>query len=104
MIIKVPRNFCVTHSEALLRANPKARMAASSKVTPPDVLSNSQQPQAYIKTVSALDAYKCPEVLRLYEKWCNSEDGTLDNVLTIHSCNPAALEAHFQLYDWSVKK
>ena len=78
-------------------------MEAASKATPADILlSNTQQPQAYIKTVSDEDAPKCPEVRRLYDKWRNSDDGTLDNVLTIHSCNPAALEAHFQLYEWSV--
>ena len=78
-------------------------MEAASKATPADILlSNTQQPQAYIKTVSDEDAPKCPEVRRLYDKWRNSDDGTLDNILTIHSCNPAALEAHFQLYEWSV--
>ena len=56
---------------------------------------------ARTKTVSAEDAPKCAEVKRLYEKWGNA-DGTLDNVLTIHSCNPRAMEAHFQLYNWSV--
>ena len=77
--------------------------ASKSKATPAeDVLSNTQQPHAYIKTVSDEDAHKCPEVRRLYDKWRNADDGTLDNVLTIHSCNPAALEAHFQLYEWSV--
>ena len=70
--------------------------------TPEDLLSNTQQPQAYIKTVSEEDAPKCPEVQRFYERWRNQDDGTLDNILTIHSCNPAALEAHFKLYEWSV--
>ena len=75
---------------------------ASSNATLLDVLSNTQQPQAYIKTVSDEDASKCPDVQGLYDKWRNA-DGTLDNVLTIHSCNPTALEAHFQLYKWSVQ-
>ena len=82
--------------------------ADSSKATTPppmDLLTDTQQPMAYIKTVSDEDAAsQCPRLRRLYERWRNPGDGTLDNVLTIHSCNPAALEAHFNLYEWSVTK
>ena len=79
-------------------------MEAESKATtpPPDLLTDTQQPMAYIKTVSDEDASQCPRLQRLYERWRNAGDGTLDNVLTIHSCNPAALEAHFNLYERSV--
>ena len=61
-------------------------------------LTFTQQPNAHIKTVAAEDALECcPALHQLYSKHANP-DGSLDNILTIHSVNPPALAAHFQLY------
>lgn len=72
---------------------------ASPLYTPTTCLSGIQQPNAYIKTVASEDAARCcsPLLQQLYNKWRNP-DGSLDNILTIHSINPPALEAHFELY------
>eukprot|EP00041_Stephanoeca_diplocostata_P011284 m.183635 g.183635 ORF g.183635 m.183635 type:complete len:117 (-) comp18482_c0_seq3:1044-1394(-) len=58
-------------------------------------LSFKQQPGAYIQTVAFEDA--TPPLLDLYQKHRNN-DGSLDNILTIHSINPSILEAHFEMY------
>ena len=50
---------------------------------------------AYIETVSESDAEG--RLAELYRRFANS-DGSVDNVLKVHSLNPAALLAHAQLY------
>ena len=57
--------------------------------------SRVQQAQAYIDTVADEDAVG--KLSELYGRVRNP-DGTLDNVLTIHSLNPPALEAHYEFY------
>ena len=50
---------------------------------------------AYIETVHEMDADGKLEAL--YQRYGNG-DGTVDNVLKLHSLNPESLEAHAQLY------
>ncbi len=54
------------------------------------------QVMAYIKTISESDAEG--RLAELYRRFANS-DGTVDNVLKVHSLNPAALLAHAQIYE-----
>ena len=63
--------------------------------TLPSKPSRLQQTRAYIDTVADEDA-RYP-LRDLYSRVRNG-DGTLDNILTIHSLNPPALEAHYDLY------
>ena len=76
----------------------------SSPLYPPATsLSQIQQPNAHIKTVASEDAARCcPPLQELYNKYQNP-DGSLDNILTIHSVNPPALEAHFELYSRTMR-
>ncbi len=50
---------------------------------------------AYIETVSEFDAEG--QLAQLYRRFANA-DGSVDNVLKLHSLNPDALQAHAQLY------
>ena len=53
------------------------------------------QMMAYIETISESAAEG--QLAELYRRFANS-DGSVDNVLKVHSLNPAALLAHSQLY------
>ncbi len=53
------------------------------------------QMMAYIETISESDAEG--RLAELYGRFANS-DGSVDNVLEVHSLNPAALLAHAQIY------
>ena len=53
------------------------------------------QTMAYIETVSESNAEG--RLAEHYRRFANS-DGSVDNVLKVHSLNPAALLAHAQLY------
>ena len=50
---------------------------------------------AYIETISESDAQG--PLLELYRRFANP-DGSVDNVLKVHSVHPEALEAHVGLY------
>ncbi len=50
---------------------------------------------AYIKTISQDNA--AGELAELYER-CGNPDGTVDNVMKVHSLNPATLHTHFEMY------
>ncbi len=50
---------------------------------------------SYIDIIAEADARG--ELAALYKKYANP-DGTVDNVLKVHSLNPPSLEAHCQLY------
>lgn len=50
---------------------------------------------AYIETIHEMDADG--KLAALYQRYGNP-DGTVDNVLKLHSLNPESLEAHAQLY------
>ena len=52
-------------------------------------------PMPYIPTIDPADA--SPELAALYKRVGNP-DGTIDEVMAVHSLSPASLEAHFQLY------
>ena len=56
---------------------------------------------AYIQTTDIDDADG--KLAELYRKFANP-DGSVDNVLKIHSVNPAALEAHCALYVQAMHK
>ena len=49
----------------------------------------------YITTINPDDA--SPELAALYKK-AGNPDGTVDEVMLVHSLSPGSLEAHFQLY------
>ena len=50
---------------------------------------------AYIQRTAESDAHG--ELAELYRRYANP-DGSVDNVLKVHSVNPAALAAHCTLY------
>ncbi len=50
---------------------------------------------AYIRTISESEA--TGELAGLYER-AGNPDGTVDNVMKVHSLNPATLRTHFELY------
>ena len=50
---------------------------------------------AYIRTIAESEA--TGELARLYRRVGNS-DGTVDNVMKVHSLNPASLRTHFEMY------
>jgi alkylhydroperoxidase family enzyme len=51
---------------------------------------------AWIRTVS--EAAASDELHELYDRARDPRTGQLDNILQIHSLNPAGLAAHFELY------
>jgi len=55
----------------------------------------------YIKTIDEQDAQG--PLAALYQRYANP-DGSVDQVLKVHSLNPASLEAHCQLYIQSCHK
>ncbi len=50
---------------------------------------------AYIRTIAENEA--TGELARLYRQ-VGSPDGTVDNVMKVHSLNPVSLRTHFQMY------
>jgi uncharacterized peroxidase-related enzyme len=56
---------------------------------------------AYIETIAESDAIG--PLAELYKRFGNP-DGTVDNVLKVHSINPASLEAHCALYVQSMHR
>jgi len=50
---------------------------------------------AWIKTIKESDAIG--SLQELYEKYQTS-DGSVDNILKIHSLNPASLQGHYNFY------
>ncbi len=58
-------------------------------------------PMAYIKTISEDDA--ASELAELYER-CGNPDGTVDNVMKVHSLNPDTLRTHFEMYTAAMHK
>ncbi len=51
---------------------------------------------AWIKVIDENEADG--ELRQLYEKYTDSSWGGVDNILKIHSLNPASLKAHYELY------
>ena len=54
---------------------------------------------AWIRVISPPEA--SGELAEYYGKM-REQDGSVDNILTIHSLNPASLRAHFDLYKVSM--
>ncbi len=50
---------------------------------------------AWIRVIAAREASE--ELAGLYKRMLEP-DGTVDNILTVHSLDPASLRAHFDLY------
>ncbi len=50
---------------------------------------------AYIRTIAEAEA--TGELARLYKRVGNP-DGSVDNVMKVHSLNPASLRTHFEMY------
>lgn len=50
---------------------------------------------AFIRTIEPAQA--SGQLAELYQRYANP-DGSVDNVLKVHSVNPSALTAHLQLY------
>ncbi len=54
---------------------------------------------AWIRVIPPVEA--SGELAAYYKRMCEP-DGTVDNILTIHSLNPASLGAHYDLYKVSM--